>query len=179
MTFQELFRLGMKRHLPELLTCDGPAFDVGSSGKYKVPGAVALGRPDWVHPRDKIPATDDSVGTIHAYHFLEHLTGDDVVTFMREVERVLIPERGVMNFSVPYFNTVLMAQNLDHKSLWCEETFRHLFHDDTYENFGRWRLQVHFLVIVGIVNRNLALVGQIIKSDRPAPEQPKWSYPGG
>ena len=99
----------MKRYLPELLTYEGPSFDIGSSGRYQVPGAVALGRPTWVHPRDPIPADDDSVATIHAYHFLEHLSGNDAVSFLREVERVLIPERGVMNFSMPHSSSELMA----------------------------------------------------------------------
>ena len=41
-----------------------------------------------------------------------------------------------MNFCVPYFSSLLMAQNLQHKSFWCEETFRNLFEDDTYEHCG-------------------------------------------
>src|SRR6516162_2310318 len=120
MDFQYLFALGMKRRLPKLLTCDGRAFDLGASGLYVAPGATALGPPSWVFPRDSIPAEADSVGTIHAYHFLEHLSGEDAVALMREVERVLIPERGVFNFSIPYYSTSLAVQNLEHRSLWCE-----------------------------------------------------------
>jgi hypothetical protein len=183
MDFQYLFALGMKRRLPELLVCwDGPVIDVGSSGKYAVPGAVPLGPPNWMFPRDPIPHPDDSVGMVHAYHFLEHLSSEHAVAFLREVERVLIPERGVFSFSMPYFSSILMAQNLDHKSYWCEETFQNLFEDDAYahEHGGPtpWRLRVHFLVIAGLVNRNLALVGQIIKSDRPRSDDRRtWYYP--
>jgi hypothetical protein len=177
MDFQRLFALGMKRHLPELVTCPGPSYDIGASGKYVVPGAIPLAPPNWIFPRDPIPAADDSVATIHCYHFLEHLSGDDAVLFLREVERVLIPERGVMNFCVPYFSSLLMAQNLQHKSFWCEETFRNLFEDDTYEHCGKWRLRVGLLVIAGVVNRNLALFGQIIKSDVKQPCEEKWFYP--
>ena len=162
-SFQHLFRLGMKRDLPELLAFDGPSFDCGASGKYVAPGAVPLGPPQWIVPRDPIPAADDSVATVHAYHFLEHLAGDDAVKFLREVERVLIPGRSVFNFSVPYFNTVLMAQSLEHKSWWCEETFPKLFHEDTFRYYGEWRLRVHFQVIMGIVNRNVGLLGQLVK----------------
>jgi hypothetical protein len=165
MNFQDLFLLGMKRQLPGLLAFPGPSFDCGASGKYVAPGAVALGPPTWRVPRDPIPAADSSVATIHAYHFLEHLSGDDAVAFLREVERVLIPERGVLNFSIPYYNTVLAAQSLEHKSLWCEETFAKLFGEDTFEYYGRWRLRVHFLVIAGLVSRNLALVGQIVSGE--------------
>ena len=98
MNFQRLFALGMKRHLPELVTCPGPRYDIGASGKYVAPGAIPLGPPNWIFPRDPIPAADDSLATIHCCHFLEHLSGDNAVLFLREVERVLIPERGVMNF---------------------------------------------------------------------------------
>ena len=120
---------------------------------------------------------DDAVATLHCYHFLEHLTGKDAVLFLREVERVLIPERGVMNFSMPYFSAPLMAQDIDHKSSWCEDTFDNLFWDTTYHHFGKWKLQVHFLIIAGVVHRNLALVGQIIKSDRPRVSKNEWWYP--
>jgi hypothetical protein len=105
------------------------------------------------------------VATIHAYHFLEHLTGDEAVAFLREVERVLIPERGVLNFSIPYYNSVLAAQSLEHKSLWCEETFTKLFTEDTFEYYGKWRLRVHFQIIAGIVSRNMALLGQLVAGE--------------
>lgn len=175
MTFQELFGLGMKRFLPDLITCDGPAFDVGASGKYVAPGAVGIGAPDWTWPRDPIPASDDTVATIHCYHFLEHLSGDDAIAFMREVERVLIPDRGVMNFSIPYYASTLAVQNLQHRSFWCEESFRNLFEDKTYHHSGDWKLSVHFMLIAGVVERNLAVVGQIIKA--PPVDRPKWHYP--
>jgi hypothetical protein len=181
MNFQHLFALGMKRKLPELLACgDGMRFDVGSTGKYVVPGAMALGPPKWQWPRDKIPSAEGGVGELHAYHFLEHLSGEDAVAFLREVERVLIPERGVFSFSVPYYSSVLMAQNLEHKSHWCEETFSNVFADEAYPHLfsgGPWKLRVHFLLIAGVVSRNLALVGQIVKSDRSAPARDAWYYP--
>jgi hypothetical protein len=166
MSFQNLFALGMKRRLPELLEYEGQAFDVGASGKYVAPGATPLGAPTWVFPRDKIPAADDSVATLHAYHFLEHLSGDDAVAFLREVERVLIPERGVLNFSIPYYSATVAAHDLNHKSQWCEDTFKNLFTDDTYDHDdgGAWRLRVHFLLIAGVVQRNLCVIGQIVKA---------------
>jgi hypothetical protein len=182
MNFQHLFALGMKRRLPELLSCDdGPVFDVGASGKYVVPGATPLGTPEWRWPRDKIPSADDLVGELHAYHFLEHLRPEDAVSFLREVERVLIPERGVFTFSVPYYSSVLAVQDLEHRSSWCEETFEKLFFEETYQHDSDsarpWRLRVHFLLIAGVVSRNLALVGQIVKSQRATPPRDAWYYP--
>jgi len=177
MDFQNLFALGMKRYLPPLIAQDGRAFDIGASGKYVAPGAEPVGAPNWLWPRDKLPADDESIATIHAYHFLEHLNGRDVATFMRDVERVLI-SGGVFNYSIPYYTSTLSIQNLEHESQWCEDTFRNLFEDDRYrhEEGTTWRLSVHFQVIVGIVQRNLALVGQLVKDSKPI-EKPKWFHP--
>src|SRR5262249_10334896 len=175
MDFQTLFFLGMKRSLPQLIERPGRAIDLGASGKYVAAGAEPLGPPRWVFPRDPIPAANDSIATVHAYHFLEHLTGGEVAKLMREIERVLEPG-GVLNFSIPYFSSTLAIQNLEHKSQWCEDTFENLFEDDTYDHEqGRnWSLQVHFLVIVGLAQRNLALVGQIVK-DAPTRSSPRPS----
>jgi hypothetical protein len=155
MDFQRLFLLGMKRDLPPLIERAGRAIDLGASGKYVAAGAEALGPPRWVWPRDPIPAARDSVATIHTYHFLEHLSGHEVASLLREIERVLMPG-GVLNYSVPYYTSTLAIQNLEHKSQWCEDTLKNLFEDDTYEHEqGRdWRLSVHFQVIVGLVQRN-------------------------
>jgi hypothetical protein len=64
-------RSGMKRYLPELVEFTGPSYDIGASGIYRVPGAIPLGPPNWIFPRDPIPAADDSVATMRlTVHFL-------------------------------------------------------------------------------------------------------------
>lgn len=165
MLIQDLFKLGMKRDLPALMEYqDGVVLDVGSSGKFRVPGAVCLGLPEWRFPEMPLPFENDSVTTIHAYHFLEHLPGEHALLFLRELERVMVPSRSVFNFSIPYFSSSLAVQDLTHKSFWCEDTFKTTFENWSYDVDGRgpWRLRVHFLMIAGIVGRNLALIGQIV-----------------
>jgi hypothetical protein len=163
MQFQTLFALGMKRTLPDLIAFEGRAFDIGASGRYIAENAIPLGLPDWSFPRDKIPANDDSVATLHCYHFLEHLSGEDAIAFLREAERVMIPNQSVFNFCIPYYGSLLSVQDLTHKSFWGEENFRTLFDNHYYSMAGEWRLHVHFIMIAGIVQRNLALIGQIVK----------------
>ncbi|WP_154070805.1 hypothetical protein [Bradyrhizobium lablabi] len=169
MNIQQLFKLGMKRDLPELLTFHGPAFDIGSSTDYKVPNTTAIGLPDWEFPRDPIPAETGSVATIHCYHFLEHLSGTNVIAFLREAERVMIPGRSVLNFCMPYYNSNQMAESLDHKSFWCEGTFNNLFTSFGpgspygYDLAGKWEMRVHFIMIAGIVERNLCIIGQLVR----------------
>jgi hypothetical protein len=164
MNIQELFKLGMKRDIPELLTFEGPTLDIGASGKMVAPGAIPLGLPDWEFPRDPILAVDGSIATIHCYHFMEHLTGTDAIAFLREAERVMIPGASVLNFCMPYYNSHIQAQDLTHKSFWCEETFRTLFENRWYDPAGEWKLKVHAIFIIGIVGRNLSLQGQLIRS---------------
>lgn len=162
MNIQQLFKLGMKRDVPELIEFSGKSLDIGASGKAVAPGATPLGLPDWQFPRDPIPAETGTVATIHAYHFLEHLTGTDAIAFLREVERVMIPGASVLNFCIPYYNSNQHAQDLTHKSAWCEDTFKNLFHNSWYDR-GEWKLRIHTIMIIGIVERNLSLIGQLIR----------------
>jgi hypothetical protein len=163
--FQDLFHFGMKRELNPLLAYNGITLDIGSSlgDRWTNPDARSLGPPDWNFPRDNIPYEEASVSTIHCYHFLEHLTGADAISFLRECERVMIPGASVMNFCVPYYKSNLAAECLDHKSQWTEETFRNLFDNSGYDIAGCWDLRLHFQLIAGVVERNLCIIGQLIR----------------
>jgi hypothetical protein len=165
-TIQQLFLNGMKRTLPELLEFEGLAIDVGATGKYVAEGAQPLGLPDWSFPEQMLPYHAESVSTIHCYHFLEHLTGSDAILFLRECERVMIPGKSVLNFCIPYQGTMLHGHDLTHKSTWNEETFDSLFfktRENYYDPAGEWLLRPHFVMIAGIVNRNIALIGQLVR----------------
>lgn len=164
--FQGLFFNGMKRQLPGIVSYNGMAIDIGCSDRDKcVLDAEPLGRPNWVFPRDMLPYPNGSIATIHCYHFLEHLSGDDAIVLLRECERVMTPGWSVMNFCMPYYNSNLQAECLEHKSSWNEETFRNLFNSDgkKADIAGRWELRVHFQLIAGIVERNLCLIGQLVR----------------
>ena len=171
----------MKRYLPELLTCGALPLRHRIIGQVsRVPGAVALGRPTWVHPRNRIPAADDSVATIHAYHFLEHLSGDDVISFMREVKHGADPgEKGILNFTMPLFRMQHLDTHSTTKVRWTEETNYQLpIQRHQLRKFrkvascsctSRW--------LAGVAYRNLCVIGQLLKSDKPAPQVEKWFYP--
>lgn len=167
-TIQQFFKQGMDRDIPELLDQSvdflSPGLDLGASGNKVMNLCTGLGLPEWSFPRDSIPANDDSVAVIHAYHFLEHLRGEDAILLLREIERVLTPG-GVVNILVPYYNSSMQAQDLTHKSVWCETSFKTLFENGYYDPAGPkpWRLRVHTQFIMGIVERNLALFVQLTK----------------
>lgn len=169
--------MGMDRELPPLAKPpplqDGgavylhPSLELGGGNDSKhIPTTYKLGRPRWDAAKDhRMPLKAETVGTIHAYHFFEHLTGDTAMRVLMECQRVLIPG-GVLNIVVPYYNSSLQHQSLDHRSTWNEGTWQVLFEDAYFEDLKiGWRFRVHLCFIMGIVERNLALFTQLVKED--------------
>lgn len=159
-TFEE----GMDRQLPEFLDPpDGPHINIGG-GSQDLPLVEKLDRhygSGWTAP--SLPFGEGSVACVYAFHFMEHLDGDLVVKQLKEIERVLMVG-GVFNSVIPFWDTELAHQDLDHKSFWSENTWRNLFDNPYYiERHGQWRLWVHCCVIMGVAHRNLALVSQLVK----------------
>lgn len=163
MIIQDWFKLGMKREISLLISPGEKQLDLGP-GKAPISGANTLDYPDWIGGT-QIPYPMGSIDTIWAHHFLEHLHGDAVIKTIRECERVL-KTGGTMNIVTPYYSAQCQAQDLDHKSVYCEETWRNLFKNPYYTK-GReepWQLKVNACFILGIVERNLALFTQLIRS---------------
>ena len=168
MTIQELFELGMKRELPGLLHPEGPDQLNLGAGHAIIEGARNLDYPDWDAEFDPIPEATGAVDAIYAFHFLEHLRGDDVVRILRECERVLRPG-GILTVVVPHRLSSMAFHDLDHKSFWTEDTWKTLLGTPYYDkNRERpWRLRVHANFIMGVAERNLALFTQLVRYDRP------------
>ena len=99
-----------------------------------------------------------------AYHFMEHLTKADIITVLTEVQRCLKPG-GVFNVVVPHFSSEAAHQDLDHKSFWTESTWKNLFKNPYYEGTmpRKWKLREHQTVLMGLVQRNLVVVSQLVK----------------
>ena len=140
---------------------DGIVLNLGA-GKKQIEGAVPLDLPEWDADVLPIPYGDESIAGIHAYHFLEHLR--DPVRMLREIERVLIVG-GCCNVCVPYYSAQIAAHDLDHKTAWCEDTWKILFQTPYYDkNRERsWQLRWRTNVIMGVAERNLVLLTQLQK----------------
>lgn len=138
----------------------GFVLNVGAGSK-KIEGAVGIDYPEWDADVDDLPYTDECVDGIHAYHFLEHV--QDPVKLLLEFQRVLKPG-GILNICVPYYTSQMAVHDLDHKHQFCEETWRILFSTPYYDkNRIEWKLKIRTNVIIGIVERNLALLTQMEK----------------
>jgi predicted SAM-dependent methyltransferase len=152
----------MDRDIPPIHRWDehGLVFNLGC-GKKIIQGAINLDLPSWDANLNTISAGTDSTDCVHAYHFLEHL--DNPIAMLAEIQRVLKPG-GVANIVVPYYNSQMSAQDLSHKSVWCETTWQNLFKNTYYMRPGEnWRLRVHLNIIIGVVERNLCLMTQLVK----------------
>ena len=161
MNIQEWFKIGMKRDIPQLLEREGVLLTVG--GKEVTDDF--LYRPFWNALTQPLPSEDESVDLIFTNHFLEHLPGNRAIFMLKEFERVLKPG-GVANIVVPYYTSQMQAHDLDHKSFWTERTLPNIFDNPYYDDFdsGKWKIKVHTCFIMGIVERNMALFIQLVKS---------------
>ena len=84
------------------------------------------------------------------------------------MQRVL-REDGILQFGVPYYKSELAYQDLTHKSFWTESSFKMLMNNPYYdpETTGfDWQLKIQSQCIIGVVGRNLMLIGQLIKKGK-------------
>lgn len=161
--FQDFFKMGMARDIPALIPHpQGLVLNIGAGNK-QIPGTQVLDWPQWNAETDPIPHFDGTVDGIYAFHFLEHL--HNPVAFLADCQRVLKPG-GVMNICVPYYNSNMAHQDLDHKSWFTENTWQNTFNNPYYDKtskFVEWEFDIGFNIIVGIVERNTCLLTQLLK----------------
>lgn len=160
---RELFELGMKYLPAEIIAPSGLVVNLGA-GNSPIPGTMSLDYPGWDAEKDGLPFEDGEVDGIYAFHFLEHLSGANVIRLLSEVQRTL-RVGGVATFGVPHRLGAMAFQDLDHKSFWTEDSWKTLFSNPYYEkNRERpWQLGVNFNMIMGRNERNLMLFTQLQK----------------
>ena len=163
MKFQDLFEIGMKRPVPNIVRPDGRVLNLGA-GNSPISNTISLDLPHWNAETDSIPYDDEDVDGIIACHFLEHLRSEHVIKVLRECERVLMPG-GTMTIVVPHRLGALAYQDLDHKTFFNEDTWQCLFKNDYYDKNREqpWQFHIGFSMICGLNERNLSLFTQLHK----------------
>jgi len=159
----ENFALGIDRPIPSWYAAEPPMVNLGA-GRKQITDATPLDAEHGWLAGEEMPFESDSIGTIYAYHFLEHLTKIEIISVLRECERILVPG-GVMNTVTPHWDTEAANQDLDHKSRWTESTWKNLFKNPYYDGTmpRSWLLYEVGTLIIGVFQRNLMVVSQLRK----------------
>ncbi len=160
---EDFFHQGVDREVPSFIPDikNELKLNIGAGNKA-IDDSVSLDWPRYDFDKDIIPYEDNSVHQIYAYHFLEHVK--EPIRMLLEFQRVLIAG-GHVNIVVPYYNAQIMAHDLDHKHAFCEDTWKILFKTPYYDkNKIDWKFEIGFNMIMGIVERNLCLFTQLIKT---------------
>lgn len=160
------FHVATKKPIrPYVKPKSGIVLNVGP-GYKEIVGTTEIDFPEWDAEKDRLPYGDDTVGGIFAFGFLEHIR--NVTWVLQEFQRVL-KDGAPATLMVPYYNSQLYAQCLDHKSMFCEETWRCTFDNPCFDWVGKdelpfeWRFEVGINMIMGQEERNMFLLTQLIK----------------
>lgn len=160
MNLQDVFKIGMDRRVPVWENHIEPQLNLGI-GHKSMGDVPSIGLPDWNAERDEIPRDRNSVGTIWALHFLEHI--DNVLGVLKECERTLKPG-GLLNIVVPYGACHMYVHDLTHKHMFNEDTWRQTFNNAYYDDKGTdWLFDIGANFIMAVKGENLALFTQLIK----------------
>jgi len=157
---RDLFELGMKRDIGELNAPHGVQINLGG-GNSVMPNVTNLDFPEWDADESPIPYSDATIDVIHAYHFFEHVKYPIAVLF--ECQRVL-KYGGSLNIVVPYYNSNMQSDNLEHYHAFNENTWRRTFEKGYYDKKEiKWEFDINVNVIIGIEERCLALMTQLVR----------------
>lgn len=114
MDIQNLFKLGMKRDIAQLIEPDHRrAVNLGA-GNSPIPGVESLDWPNWDGASGRVPYEDGELTAVYAFHFFEHLTGTQVIDLVKDLQRAMAVG-ATLNVVVPFYNSNIAHQDLDHK----------------------------------------------------------------
>lgn len=138
-------------------------------GNKHIEGWTELDYPEWDAETMGLPYNNESVDAFLALHVLDHLSATAVQDLMSEVQRCLVPG-GTFTIVVPHHLGTLAWECIEHKTRYGLKTWRNIFANPAYTpiNISNrpeivWRLDIGFNMIMGVEERNLVLVTQLIR----------------
>ncbi len=158
MRIQEMFRLGMKRDVGNLISSYGRELELGPGNSPKE-GCEYLELPEWDAECGIIPFKDEQFDVIHMYHFLEHCSNP--ISILKECERVL-KKGGQINIVVPHCKGELAFEDIDHKFFYHEKTIPQMIYNKGY-GVKNLNLDVNVNFIMAVDFRNLSIFTQLVK----------------
>jgi SAM-dependent methyltransferase len=164
LSWRSIAEAGLDRFINELEQIpDGPRINLGAGNKEILDTTPVDVEHGWL-AGNRMEFEDESVAAIYAFHFFEHLDKWDIIDTLRECERILMVG-GSLFTVIPHWSAELAYKDLDHKSHWSEGTWDNLFNNTYYDGTmpRDWRLREHATLLMGLVQRNLVIVSQLVK----------------
>jgi SAM-dependent methyltransferase len=168
-TADDVFEQAMIRQSPTFidLPLHGVRVDIGGGNKIMA-GWERLDWPDWdAEDKSPLPYVTGLVDAFYCAHALDHISPDAVVYLLAEIDRCLKPG-GTFTIVVPHFMSTLAMECIEHRSRYGIKTWRNILDNPAYAphyNGGHeWNLTVGYNRIVGVEERNLVLVTQLVKN---------------
>lgn len=128
---------------------------------------------DWdADSGDSMPMPDEYLDGIVVYHSMDHFAKP--IWVLAECQRVL-KVGGWFVCVVPHYSSELWNSDITHKSRFSIETWRNIFSERQYRHTGPvdgnvdWQFRIAYNMIMGLTERNIVLVTQLIKE---APDGP-------
>jgi SAM-dependent methyltransferase len=158
-----LFFTAMLRTIPSFSPGRTELFKLNIGAGFKhIENTIVLDLP-WNAETDDIPFDDNSVGVIHCYGMLDHIS--NIPRFMKECQRVLAPG-GTMNISVAFYKSSLAFEDPYHKSWFTETTWSKLFQKQYWDPDGfEWKFRIGINLIIGVTERNLIVLTQLLRTE--------------
>jgi len=161
----EAMGAGMDRKFGEFIPIKEPSLNLGS-GEKKFSWATPLQLPEWDGEHNKIPRSDESMESIVAFHFFEHLTPARLPFILSECARVL-RSGGTLTSVVPHRLGAIAFQDPDHKAFFTEDTWRTLMSNTYYKTKASGLsipLNINMNIIFGESEKNLCLFTQFVRA---------------
>lgn len=167
-SLEDVFEQAMIRDSPMFIPLPdtGPSLDLGGGNKVMV-GWHRLDYPEWdAEALLPLPFSVNSVNAVYCAHALDHLSAEAVVFLLGDVQRILKPGCA-FTIVVPHFMSTLAHECIEHKTQFGIKTWRNILDNPAYapllNGSTEWQMRVGFNRIMGVEERNLVLVTQLIK----------------
>jgi hypothetical protein len=160
----ELFKLGMKRDIPPLVSPDlTNAINLGA-GNQVIEGVRPLDLPEWEAEYGVLPERERDLTAVFAFHFFEHISSEAVISLLRDIQKKTVVG-GTLNIVVPHGKSDIAIQDLDHRTFYLTETWKTLFNDHYYNKHHEvpWKWDIGTNIVIGVAERNTALMTQLIR----------------
>ena len=82
------------------------------------------------------PIPSNIADNVYACHVVEHIKRENVISFMREVHRILKPG-GIVEIYCPYYMSKNAFTDFTHQIFVTEDTFSYFCRDGKHRNYGK------------------------------------------